>query len=81
MASCDTPNIPQPLACGDRRRLIELYAFQCRQYSDAVARLGRYHSEVDLFRRAFEEIESRRLACERTHTELSEHIAKHGCLK
>ena len=65
-----------PLACKQRRRLIELYSIQSREYSEAVAILGLVRDGIEIFHRALEEVESRRIACEQVCIELREHIAQ-----
>ena len=66
----------EPLACKQRRRLIELYSIQSREYSEAVAILGLVRDGIEIYHRALEEVESRRIACEQICIELREHIAQ-----
>ena len=71
---------PKQLVCEEKKLLIETYAVRSREFSDAVARLGRRSAPTgQLFLEAIEESTRLRALCDSACAQLHKHVAEHGC--
>jgi hypothetical protein len=66
--------------CDEKKLLIEAYAVRSRQFSDAVAQLGRRSAQSgQSFLEALEESERLRAVCDSAYAQLHKHVVDHGC--
>ena len=66
--------------CDEKKLLIETYAVRSRQFSDAVAQLGRRSAQSgQSFLEALEESERLRALCDAAYAQLHKHVVDHGC--
>jgi hypothetical protein len=71
---------PSQSICDEKKRLIETYAVRSRQFSDAVAQLGRMSAQTgQSFLEALEESERLRALCDSAYAQLHKHVVNHGC--
>jgi hypothetical protein len=71
---------PSASICDEKKLLIEIYAVRSREFSDAVAQLGRRSAQTgQSFLEAIEESERLHALCDSACAQLHKHVADHGC--